>query len=116
MTLRVNEDNLKQGLLTLVVTLVEVIQDALETQALRRIEGGSLTAEEQERLGAALLDLDEAMRQIKQEHGLDRPVADLRRGLDEVVEDVLNGFLTTEPLAERTPGPQVDGRPEAPDA
>ena len=47
MTLRVNEDNLKQGLLTLVVTLVEVIQDALETQALRRIEGGSLTAEEQ---------------------------------------------------------------------
>ena len=98
MTLRVNEDDLTQGLLTLVVTLVEVIQDALETQAVRRIEGGSLTEEEQERLGAALLDLDEAMRRIKQEHGIDRSVADLRRGLDEVVEDLLDGFLTAEPL------------------
>jgi Gas vesicle protein K len=111
MTLRVNEDNLKQGLLTLVVTLVEVIQDALETQALRRIEGGSLTEEEQERLGAALLDLDEAMRQIKQEHGIGDSVADLRRGLDEVVEDLLNGFLTAEPLApgDAAAGPRGTG-------
>jgi len=104
MTLRVNEDNLKQGLLTLVVTLVEVIQDALETQALRRIEGGSLTPEEQERLGAALLDLDEAMRQIKQDHGIGGSVADLRHGLDEVVEDLLDGFLAAEPLSPPEPG------------
>jgi Gas vesicle protein K len=93
MTLQVNEDSLKQGILTLVVTLVEVIQDALETQALRRIEGGSLSTEEQERLGNALLELDEAMEQLKREHGIEQPVADLHRGLDEVVEDLLNGFL-----------------------
>lgn len=93
MTLEVDEQGLKQGVLTLVVTLVEVIQDALESQALRRIEGGSLTAEEQERLGNALLELDEAMTQLKREHDLDRPVADLRRGLDDVVEDLLDGFL-----------------------
>jgi hypothetical protein len=93
MTLQVDEESLTQGVLTLVVTLVEVIQDALETQALRRIEGGSLTVEEQDRLGAALLDLDAAMERLKQEHGITKPVADLRRGLDEVVEDLLDGFV-----------------------
>jgi type II secretory pathway predicted ATPase ExeA len=93
MTLQVDEDSLTQGVLTLVVTLVEVIQDALETQAIRRIEGGSLTVEEQDRLGAALLELDRAMERLKQEHGISKPVADLRRGLDDVVEDLLDGFL-----------------------
>lgn len=90
MTLEVDEDGLAQGVLALVVTLVEVIQGALETQALRRIEGGSLTAEEQERLGTALLQLDEAMARLKREHGLDRAVAELHRGLDDVVEDLLD--------------------------
>lgn len=93
MTLQVDEDSLTQGVLTLVVTLVEVIQDALETQAIRRIEGGSLTVEEQDRLGAALLDLDRAMERLKREHGITKPVADLRRGLDDVVDDLLDGFL-----------------------
>jgi Gas vesicle protein K len=93
MTLQVDEDSLTQGVLTLVVTLVEVIQDALETQAIRRIEGGSLTVEEQDRLGAALLDLDRAMERLKREHGITGPVADLRRGLDDVVEDLLDGFV-----------------------
>jgi hypothetical protein len=95
-TLEVDEQGLKQGVLALVVTLVEVIQDALETQALRRIEGGSLSAEEQERLGNALLELDEAMTRLKREHGLERPVADLRRGLDDVVEDLLDTVLRPE--------------------
>jgi hypothetical protein len=108
MTLEVDEQGLKQGVLALVVTLVEIIQDALETQALRRIEGGSLTADEQERLGNALLELDEAMTRLKAEHGLDRPVADLRRGLDDVVEDLLDGFLR--PDAAR-PADRAERRP-----
>ena len=56
MTLNVDEKSLKDGVLALVITLVEVIQEALESQALRRIEDGSRTEEEQERLGQALLD------------------------------------------------------------
>ncbi|WP_420096067.1 gas vesicle protein GvpK, partial [Brevibacterium sediminis] len=40
MALNVDEESLKHGVLTLVVTLVEVIQEALETQAVRRMEGG----------------------------------------------------------------------------
>ncbi len=93
MTLQVDEDGLTQGVLTLVVTLVEVIQDALEAQAVRRLEGGSLTVEEQERLGAALLDLDAAMERLKREHGITKPVADLRRGLDDLVEDLLDDLV-----------------------
>lgn len=104
MTLKVDEGNLKQGLLTLVVTLVEVIQDALETQALRRIEGGSLTTAEQDRLGDALLELDEAMAQIKREHGIVGSVHDLHRGLDDVVDELLRGFLVRD----------ADGGAEAP--
>lgn len=88
--MQVDETSLKNGLLTLVVTLVEVIEEALESQAIRRIEGGELTDDEQERLGQALLDLDEAIEQIKDDHGLTASVADLRRGLDDVVGDLVD--------------------------
>ncbi|MFD7025556.1 gas vesicle protein GvpK [Promicromonospora sukumoe] len=91
--MEIDENNLKNGLLTLVVTLVEIVEEALESQAIRRLEGGELTEEEQERLGQALLDLDAAIRQIKEDHGLDQSVADLRRGLDDAVDDVLGRLV-----------------------
>lgn len=91
--LTVDEASLKNGVLTLVVTLVEVIQEALEGQAVRRLEGGELTEEEQERLGQALLDLDEALESIKADHGITASVADLRRGLDDVVDDVVGRLV-----------------------
>lgn len=100
MTLRVDEDSLKNGVLTLVVTLVEVIQEALESQAVRRLEGGDLTEEEQDRLGNALLELDEAMEQIKKDHGITGSVADLRRGLDEVVDDVVDKLINPQRWAQ----------------
>ncbi|MFD6133949.1 gas vesicle protein GvpK [Isoptericola sp. NPDC056618] len=93
MTLTIDEHSLKNGVLTLVVTLVEVIQEALESQALRRLEGGELTEEEQERLGQALLDLDDALESIKADHGLTASVADLRQGLDDVVDDVVDRLV-----------------------
>ncbi|MEV0891628.1 gas vesicle protein K [Promicromonospora sp. MEB111] len=88
--MQVDETSLKNGLLTLVVTLVEVIEEALESQAIRRLEGGELTEAEQERLGQALLDLDSAIEQIKDDHGLAASVADLRRGLDDLVGDLVD--------------------------
>ena len=93
MTLTVDESSLKNGVLTLVVTLVEVVQEALEGQAVRRLESGDLTEEEQERLGQALLDLDDALESIKADHGLVDSVADLRRGLDDVVDDVVDRLV-----------------------
>ena len=99
MTLRVDEDNLKNGVLTLVVALVEVIQEALEAQAVRRLEGGSLSEEEQDRLGNALMELDEAMEQLKADHGIAGSVEELRRGLDDVVAELVDKVVNPRPLA-----------------
>ena len=93
MTVEIDEGNLKQGVLGLVVALVEVIQDALRHQAFRRMEEGSLTEEEMERLGEALMELDEAIEQIKQENGIAETVRSVRDGLDRVVDDLLDEFI-----------------------
>ncbi|MGK4066089.1 gas vesicle protein K [Rothia sp. HC945] len=100
MALQVDEESLKHGVLTLVVTLVEVIQEALETQAVRRMEGGDLTEEEQNRLGEALMELDEAMDQLKAEHGISASVNDLHRGLDDVVDEVVDKLINPARWAE----------------
>lgn len=103
--MHVDEANLKQGVLTLVVTLVEVIQEALETQAIRRMEGGDLTDEEQNRLGEALMELDEAMDQIKADHGITDSVTDLHEGLNDVVDELVSTLIdpTRRPDQNRRP-------------
>ncbi|MFI8952497.1 gas vesicle protein K [Streptomyces sp. NPDC053750] len=100
MPLTVDEKSLKHGVLSLVVTLVEVIQEALDRQAMRRIDGGDLDPEEAERLADALLELDEAMEQIKEDHGIVASVADLHRGLDDVVDDVVDKLINPQRWAE----------------
>ena len=93
MAIEIDEGNLKQGVLGLVIALVEIIQDALRHQAVRRMEGGSLNEEEVERLGEALLELDNAIKQIKEEMGVAETVKSVRDGLDSAVDDVLDNFL-----------------------
>ena len=93
MALEVDEGNLKQGLLGLVVALVEIIQETLERQAIRRMEGGRLTAEEIERLGNALIELDEALDRIKLENGIEEAVRAVRDGLDRIADDVVSRMI-----------------------
>jgi hypothetical protein len=52
------------------LTLIELLRKVLEHQAVRRMEGGSLTDEEVERLGLALLRLHERMGELKRTFGL----------------------------------------------
>ncbi|MBT9141900.1 MAG: hypothetical protein DDT29_00293 [Dehalococcoidia bacterium] len=94
--LDIDEDNLKHGVLGLVIALVEIIRDALRIQAFRRMEGGSLTDEECERLGEALLDLDVAIEEIKEEQGITESVQAVRDGLDEIVEEVVDRMVNPE--------------------
>lgn len=63
-------ESVKKGLGQLVLTLVELVRQLLERQALRRIEGGSLTEQEVEVLGLTFLELNEQMQRLKQEFGL----------------------------------------------
>ncbi len=96
MVLDIDEKSLKHGVLGLVIALVEVIRDALKLQAMKRMEGGSLTEEEMERLGQALMDLDIAIEEIKEEQGIAESVRSVRDGLDEIVDDVLDRMINPE--------------------
>lgn len=92
MPVNIDEGNLKQGLMGLVVGLVEIIQEVLERQAIRRMEGGRLNDDEIERLGLALSDLKEALVNIKKENDLEDAVRSVREGLDGVAGNIVNKF------------------------
>ncbi len=96
MSVNIDEGNLKQGLLGLVVGLVEIIQEVLERQAIHRMEGGRLSDQEIERLGLALSDLKEALENIKKDNDLEEAVKSVRDGLDKVADDMIGGLLNTE--------------------
>ncbi|MFL5901811.1 MAG: gas vesicle protein K [Solirubrobacterales bacterium] len=70
---RVNadRDELEKGLAQLVLTLIELLRQLMERQALRRIEGGSLTSGEVERLGETFMLLEERMDELKETFGLE---------------------------------------------
>ena len=63
--LNLTPDNADSGLAKLVLTLVELIRKLVEKQAMRRVDGGSLTDEEIERLGETLMKLEMKMEELK---------------------------------------------------
>ena len=63
-------ENLDVGLARLVMTLVELLRRVLEHQAIRRLDAGSLTAEQEEQLGLAFLRLRDRMTEIRTSLGL----------------------------------------------
>ena len=63
-------EKMENGLAKLVLTLIEVLRKVLEHQAVRRMEGGNLSAAEIERLGVALLRLNDRMQEMKGIFGL----------------------------------------------
>lgn len=70
---RINVDarSVEQGLAKLVLTLIELVRRLLEKQAIRRMEGGGLSPEQIEELGLALMKLEEKMRELKGQFGLE---------------------------------------------
>jgi hypothetical protein len=79
---RVNADpeRVEQGLAQLVLTVVELLRQLMERQALRRIEGGTLDEDEVERLGLALMRLEQRMQDLKAEFGLEDADLNLNLG------------------------------------
>ena len=71
---RVNADpeRVEKGLAQLVLTLVELLRQLMERQALRRMEGGTLTDEQIERLGETFMKLDQRMRELTEHFGLEK--------------------------------------------
>jgi hypothetical protein len=66
----VDPEGVEQGLAQLVLTLVEFVRQLLERQAVRRMEGGKLTDEEVERVGLALMKLEEKVQELARDFGL----------------------------------------------
>jgi hypothetical protein len=70
---RINTDpeRVEQGLAQLVLTLVELLRQLMERQALRRMEQGTLSDEQIERLGETFMKLERRMEELKREFGLE---------------------------------------------
>ncbi|KPI00101.1 Gas vesicle K [Actinobacteria bacterium OV450] len=62
-------DTVGEDLLKLVLTLVELLRQLIERQALRRVDNGDLTDEQEEELGATLLALHDSLAALCAEHG-----------------------------------------------
>jgi len=68
--LNTDPEKIENGLAKLVLTLIEVLRKVLEHQAVRRMEGGHLSEAEIEKLGVALLRLNDRMQEMKEIFGL----------------------------------------------
>ena len=62
----------ERGLASLVLTIVELLRQLMERQAIRRVEDGTVTDEQAEQLGYNLMQLDERMTELTEKFGLTR--------------------------------------------
>ncbi|OGP81759.1 MAG: gas vesicle protein GvpK [Deltaproteobacteria bacterium RBG_16_58_17] len=69
--MNLDPDKKKNGLAQLVLTVVKLLHELLEKQAIRRIDAGGLTDEEIERLGFTLMRQSEEIARIAREFGLE---------------------------------------------
>jgi CRISPR/Cas system-associated endonuclease Cas1 len=70
--LRLDDDpeKVEKGLATLVLTIVELLRQLMERQALRRVEDGSLSDDQIERIGTTLMSLESRMTELTEHFGL----------------------------------------------
>ena len=73
-------ESVERGLAQLVLTLVELLRQLMERQALRKMEKGSLDDEQVEQLGLTFMRLAERMEELKAEFGLEQEDLNLDLG------------------------------------
>ncbi|MDT0305823.1 gas vesicle protein K [Streptomyces sp. DSM 44917] len=65
-----DRDTVERDLMRLVLTVVELLRELMERQALRRVEHGDLTPEQEERIGLTLMLLAERMEELCERYGV----------------------------------------------
>jgi hypothetical protein len=63
-------ETVERGLVQLVLTLVELIRQLMERQAVRRLDAGAMTPEETERVGLTFMLLEKRMAELRDHFGL----------------------------------------------
>lgn len=66
----IDKDAVRRDLMKLVLTIVELLRQLMERQAIRRAEQGDLTEEQEEDLGTSLMALQDAMDELTEQFGL----------------------------------------------
>jgi hypothetical protein len=79
---RINADpeSVERGLAQLVLTVIELLRQIMERQALRRIDGGGLDEEQVERMGRTFMALEERMEELLAEFELEKEDLNINLG------------------------------------
>jgi hypothetical protein len=78
--LETDPETVQRDLMRLVLTIVELVRQLMEKQALRRLDAGDLTDEQVEALGTGLMHLADAMRELRERFGLSQEDLNLDLG------------------------------------
>lgn len=95
-TIDVDGDGAADGLLALVVAVVEILVEAMEREGVRRMEAGDLTDEQVERLGQRFAAIEAELSVVRETAEIGDEVDDLRGQLDGLVGDAIHAVDTTE--------------------
>lgn len=90
-----NAEDAGRALGQLVVTLLDIVRQLLERQALRRVDSGALTEDQVERLGQALLALEEKFVELREVFGVEPDDLRLNLNLDDLLGDPSPNRLPT---------------------
>jgi Gas vesicle protein K len=96
-------EDVGRGLGRLVVTLLEVVRQVVERQALRRVEGGDLSPDDVERLGRALMDLERTFDELTEHFGVVPQDLYLPLDVDALLRPSRNELFPSPDQIRRTP-------------
>lgn len=78
--IKLDPDNIEKGLAQLVLTLLELLRQLMERQAIHRIETGGLTDSQIERMGRTFLKLEEKIAELREYFGLEEEDLNINLG------------------------------------
>jgi hypothetical protein len=100
----IDGEDAADGLIALVLAVIELLVEAMEREGVRRMESGQLTDEEVERLGSQFAAIEAEIERLKAEADIEEDVADLRFQLDDLVNDAIRSVAAEEVDATREGG------------
>lgn len=92
------------GLIALVVAVIELLVETMEREGVRRMESGQLSSEQIERLGSQFMSIEEEIARIKDDADVEQDVEAFRNQLHELVDDAVDSIdaAQAEPAGSRT--------------